>query len=62
MKMIDGLTDQSLRTLAITKLTANIVPPREEDVADMLAQYRADVDADEAYMSDQEYEDILGIN
>ncbi len=62
MKMIDGLTDQSLRILTIAKLTANIVPPRAEDVADMLAQYRADVDADEAYMDDVEYRDILGIN
>ncbi len=62
MKMIDGLTDNSLRTLTVIKLSANIVPPREDDVADMLAQYRADVDADEAYMDDVEYRDILGIN
>jgi len=62
MKMIDILNGDSLRTIAIIKLTASVVPPRADDVADLLAMYRNDITAEEAWMTDEEYRGILGIN
>ena len=62
MKMIDGLNPDSQKQLALVELSFNIVPPREDDVADMLAQYRENMVADEAEMGDEEYRGILGID
>ena len=62
MKMIDGLNPDSQKQLALVELSFNIVPPRKDDVADMLAQYRENMVADEAEMGDEEYRGILGID
>ncbi len=62
MKMIDGLKSDSQKALAMVELSFNIVPPREDDIAELLHRYRDDIESGEATMSDAEYRDILGIN